>query len=127
MRSESRFPAWAWWIIGLITVLAVSILVLSVVLGIRAGQQQIEIQRRQQVGIALQQAIDFQAEGDFQSALEQYQKALVLDPSNDTAQQGIKNLFTLVQSGTPVLSRQPEATCRSSSCGNSSCRGNLSD
>ena len=40
MSNESRFPAWAWWIIGLVTILAVSILIFSVVLGIRAGQEQ---------------------------------------------------------------------------------------
>jgi len=106
MSNESRFPAWAWWIISVITILAVSILIFSVVLGIRAGQQQIEIQRRQQIGISLQQAMDLQADGNLQGAFEHYQKILVLDPSNDLAQQGIKNLLTLAASGTP-LSAQP--------------------
>ena len=79
--------------------MAASILIISVVLGIQAGQQQIEIQRRQQIGIALQQATDAQAEGNLQSALDAYQKVLVLDPSNDIAQLGIKNLLTLAQGG----------------------------
>ncbi len=105
--SEARFPAWAWWIIGAVTMLAVSILIFSVVLGIQAGQQQIEIQRRQQVGIALQQAIDFQAEGDLQTAFDRYQRVLVLDPSNSVAQQGIKNLLTLAVAGTPVATPSP--------------------
>lgn len=98
MSRESRFPTWAWGIIGAVTILAASILIISVVLGVQAGQQQIEIQRRQQIGIALQQATDAQAEGNLQSALDAYQKVLVLDPSNDIAQQGIKNLLTLAQS-----------------------------
>ena len=99
MSRESRFPTWAWGIIGAVTILAASILIISVVLGVQAGQQQIEIQRRQQIGIALQQATDAQAEGNLQRALDAYQKVLMLDPSNDIAQQGIKNLLTLAQSG----------------------------
>ena len=99
MNNESRFPTWAWGIIGAVTILAASILIISVVLGIQAGQQQIEIQRRQQIGIALQQATDAQAEGNLQAALDAYQKVLVLDPSNDIAQLGIKNLLTLAQGG----------------------------
>jgi TolB protein len=99
MSNESRFPAWAWGIIGAVTILAASILIISVVLGIQAGQQQIEIQRRQQIGIALQQATDAQAEGNLQAALDAYQKVLMLDPSNDIAQVGMKNLLTLAQEG----------------------------
>ena len=101
MSNESRFPAWAWWIIGVVTMLAVSILLFSVVLGIRAGQEQVEIQRRQQIGIALQQATDAQAEGNLQSALDAYQKVLVLDPGNNVAQQGLENLLAAA-AGTPV-------------------------
>ncbi len=85
MSNESRFPAWAWWIIGAVTILAISILIFSVVLGIRAGQQQVEIQRRQQIGIALQQATDLQAEGNIQAAFDAYQKVLILEPSNAIA------------------------------------------
>ncbi len=99
MAQDSRFPAWAWWIIGALTILAVSILIFSLVLGVRAGQQQVEVQRRQQIGIALQRATDFQAEGNLQSALDEYQKILVLDPSNDLAQQGIEDLLALARSG----------------------------
>ena len=102
MQHESRFPVWAWWIIGAITILAVSILIFSVVLGVRAGQQQVEVQRRQQIGISLQRATDLQAEGSLAAALDEYQKVLVLDPSNETAQQGIRNLLALASSGTPV-------------------------
>ena len=99
MTQDSRFPAWAWWIIGALTILAVSILIFSLVLGVRAGQQQVELQRRQQIGIALQRATDFQAEGNLQFALDEYQKILVLDPSNELARQGIENLLALARSG----------------------------
>jgi TolB protein len=95
MTRTVRFPAWVWWIIGALTILAVSILIFSVVLGIRAGQEQVEIQRRQQIGIALQRATDFQSEGNLQAALDEYQKILILDSTNDIAQQGIKNLLAL--------------------------------
>jgi tetratricopeptide (TPR) repeat protein len=99
MTQDSRFPAWAWWIIGALTILAVSILIFSLVLGVRAGQQQVETQRRQQIGIALQRATDFQAEGNLPSALDEYQKILVLDPSNDLARQGIEALLVMARSG----------------------------
>jgi len=99
MAQDSRFPAWAWWIIGALTILALSILIFSLVLGVRAGQQQVEVERRQQIGIALQRATDFQAEGNLQSALDEYQKILILDPSNDLARQGIENLLALARSG----------------------------
>jgi len=99
MNRDLRFPAWAWWLIGAITILAVSILIFSVVLGIRAGQQQVEVQRRQQIGIALQRATDFQAEGELQAALEEYQKVLILDSTNDIAQLGIRHLLALASGG----------------------------
>lgn len=102
MNRDSNFPAWAWWIIGAVTILAVSILIFSVVLGIRAGQQQVEVQRRQQIGIALQRATDFQTEGDLQAALDEYQKILILDSTNDIAQQGIKNLLAVASNMEPT-------------------------
>jgi hypothetical protein len=49
-HSNSRLPDWAFWLIGAATVLAAAILILSAVLGVRAGQRQLEIQTRQQVG-----------------------------------------------------------------------------
>lgn len=109
MAQDSRFPAWAWWIIGALTILAVSILIFSLVLGVRAGQQQVEVQRRQQIGIALQRATDFQAEGNLQFALDEYQKILVLDPSNDLAQQGIEDLLALAR-GEQTTAALPTAT-----------------
>lgn len=93
--------------IGAVSMLAISILVISVVLGIRAGQQQVEVQRRQQVAIALQQALDSQAGGNLDSAFEYYQRVLLLDPSNQMAQQGARNLLALAASGTPVVAPPP--------------------
>lgn len=119
MTRTVRFPAWAWWIIGALTILAVSILIFSVVLGIRAGQEQVEIQRRQQIGIALQRATDYQSEGNLQAALDEYQKILILDSTNDIAQQGIKNLLALASGDqpasvapamTPALAESPDDT-----------------
>jgi TolB protein len=94
--------------IGAVTMLAISILVISVVLGIRAGQQQVEVQRRQQVAIALQQALDHQAGGNLEAAFEYYQRVLALDPSNEMAQQGARNLLSLAAAGTPLAA--PAAT-----------------
>jgi TolB protein len=95
MFNQSRdglFPTWLLWIIGPVTVLAAALIIFAVVLGIRAGQRQIEIQQRQEVGIALQRAIDFQAEGRLQDAVAEYRRVLVLDPGNETALAGIQSI-----------------------------------
>lgn len=114
MIRNLRFPAWAWWLIGAITMLAAAILIFSIVLGVRAGQQQVETQRRQQIGIALQRATDFQADGNFRAALAEYQKALILDADNAVAQEGVKTLLALLEnnpSATPdALAVGQEAT-----------------
>lgn len=106
MSNETRdgmFPTWVLWVIGPVTVLAAALIIVAVVLGIQAGQRQVEIQRRQQVGIALQRAIDYRAEGRLQEALAEYQRVLVLDPGNTTAQEGISNLVNQAAvSGQPV-------------------------
>jgi TolB protein len=93
MSNQSRdglFPTWLLWIIGPVTVLAAALIIFAVVLGIRAGQRQIEIQQRQEVGIALQRAIDLQAEGRLQDAVAEYRRVLVLEPGNETALAGIQ-------------------------------------
>jgi hypothetical protein len=86
MFNESRegmFPSWLLWVIGPVTVIAAALIVFAVVLGIRAGQRQIETQRRQEVGIALQRAADYQAEGRLQEAVAEYRRVLMLDPGNE--------------------------------------------
>jgi TolB protein len=100
---------------GAVSILAIAILVLSVVLGVRAGQIQLEFQRRQQVGIALQNAIDHRTAGNLQSALAEYQRVLLLDPGNAAAVEGIEHLFQLAASGAPLqnaplVSASPLAT-----------------
>jgi tetratricopeptide (TPR) repeat protein len=101
-HSNSRLPDWAFWLIGAATVLAAAILILSAVLGVRAGQRQLEIQTRQQVGIHLQRAIDFRTENDLNAALAEYQKVLTLDPSNTAAVEGIESLLKIAQGTAPV-------------------------
>ncbi|MCB0044361.1 MAG: PD40 domain-containing protein [Caldilineaceae bacterium] len=92
-----RLPEWALWIIGTITLVAAAILILAVVLGVRAGQQQIEIQTRQQVGIHLQRAVDLRTEGNLEAALAEYQQVMLLDPGNVTAGEGVESLLALAQ------------------------------
>ena len=103
---EGLFPTWLLWIIGPVTVLAVALIIFAVVLGIRAGQRQIEIQRRQEVGIALQRAVDFQSEGRLEEALAEYRRALILDPGNEAALAGVQALgageaVVLIPAATP--------------------------
>ncbi len=100
-NNHQRVPAWAFWVIGAVSFLAVSLLIMAVMLGVRAGQQQLDMQRRQQVGIASQQAIDFRAEGNLEAALDAYQRVLVLDPGNKTAVEGISNLLQMAAARTP--------------------------
>lgn len=81
----------------LITILAASILLLAIVLGVRAGQRQVELQRQQRIGIALQQAIEFRAENDYTAALEQYRTVLVLDPANQLASEGTQSMLQMME------------------------------
>ncbi len=87
--------------IGTVSFLAVALLIMAVVLGVRDGQQQLDRQRRQQVGIVSQQALDFRAEGNLEAALDAYQRVLALDPGNKTAVEGIANLLQLAAARTP--------------------------
>ncbi len=101
--DDSRLPHWLAWLAGAVTLLAASMMLLAVVLGVRAGQQQLEIQTRQQVGIHLQRAIDLRSEGNLQGSLAEYQQVLVMDPSNTGAIQGIENLLKLASSGQSTI------------------------
>ncbi|MCC9077408.1 PD40 domain-containing protein [Litorilinea aerophila] len=98
-RPNTIFPSWLLWVIGPVTVLAAAVIVLAVVLGIQAGQRQIEIQRRQQVGIALQRATDYRTEGNLEAALAEYQRVLMLDPGNAAAVAGIESLLQMAGGG----------------------------
>lgn len=94
-EHTNRLPRWLLWLIGAATLLAAAIMIMAVVLGVRAGQQQLEIQKRQQVGIHLQRAIDYRSDGDLEAALAEYQRVLLLEPGNVAAVQGIENLFSM--------------------------------
>jgi TolB protein len=111
---ESMFPSWLLWIIGPVTVIAAALIIFAVVLGIRAGQRQIDTQRRQEVGIALQRAADYQTEGRLQDAVAEYRRVLMLDPGNETALAGIQAIVdqaTGVEGAPPVAAAStPAAT-----------------
>lgn len=110
VNRNPRFPGWALWLMGAVSILAIAILVLSVVLGVRAGQMQLEFQRRQQVGIALQNAIDHRTAGNLQAAREEYLRVLLLDPGNPAAVEGIEHLFELAASSAPMQNAGAVAT-----------------
>lgn len=93
MRNlRQQFPTWALWICAAITFLAGVLLLLAIVLGVRAGQQQLEIKRRQQIGLALQRALESHAEGQLAVAQSAYEEVLILDPSNGAALEGLAHL-----------------------------------
>ena len=99
-QREGTFPPWLLWVIGPVTVIAAALIILAVVLGIRAGQRQIDTQRRQEVGIALQRAADFQTEGRYQDAVAEYRRVLMLDPGNEVALGGIQTIVDQATGGT---------------------------
>lgn len=119
-ESNSSFPTWAVWLMGLLTVLAAALLILAIVLGVQAGQRQLAIAQRQEVALALADAIDLQAQGNHNAALDAYKRVLQLEPDNDTAREGIQRVLALVATGpvadtavaTPALT--PAATPNSS-------------
>jgi tetratricopeptide (TPR) repeat protein len=96
------FPAWALWIMGVVTLLAAALLILAIVLGVQAGQRQLEIQQRQEAAIALAGAIDDQAGGDFAAALDGYKHVLQLDADNAAAREGIEQVLAAM-AGNPAM------------------------
>ena len=110
-QRDGMFPPWLLWVIGPVTVIAAALIIFAVVLGIRAGQRQIDTQRRQEVGIALQRAVDLQAEGRLQDAVAEYRRVLMLDPGNETALTGIQAIVDQATGG--VVATQPPAAVNS--------------
>src|SRR3954469_17423333 len=96
---EGMFPAWLLWVIGPVTVIAAALIIFAVVFGIRAGQRQIDTQRRQEVGIAIQKAADLQGEGRLQDAVAEYRRVLMLDPGNEAALAGIEAIVDQATNG----------------------------
>lgn len=86
---------------GAVTLLALAILVLSLILGVRAGQNQLEARRRQEVGIALQKAVDLRTDGQLEAALAEYRRVLAMDPGNSAAGEGLESLLAIAMGGTP--------------------------
>ena len=90
-----RFPTWAMWLCGAITLLAGVLLLFAIVLGVQAGQQQLEIKRRQQIGSALQRGIEYHAQGQLAAAQAAYEEVLVLDSNNSAALEGLTHIRQL--------------------------------
>lgn len=107
--QPTRFPRWLRLTIGVAALLAVLILVFAVVKGLRDGTQQLETQRRQQIAILSQQAVDFQSDGDSPAALEAYRQILLLDPENASALDGIGTLLSVDSASMPVVPVAPVA------------------
>lgn len=106
MRNlRAHFPAWALWLCTAITFLAGVLLLLAIILGVRAGQQQLEIKQRQQIGLALQRALEYHAEGQLAEAQSAYEAVLILDGNNSAALDGLAQLRRLgdVTAGRPAL------------------------
>lgn len=108
--STQKFPAWVLWMMGLLTILAAALLILAIVLGVQAGQRQLELQTRQEAAIALADAIDFQAAGDYSAALDAYKRALQLEPNNSAAREGIQRVLVMMAANPPAAqAAQPVA------------------
>lgn len=112
MRNlTAHFPAWALWLCSAITFLAGVLLLLAIILGVRAGQQQLEIKQRQQIGLALQRALEYHAEGQLAEAQKAYEEVLVLDSNNSAALDGLAQLRRFgdlpAQPGAPAASAPP--------------------
>ncbi len=101
VRVKRAFPRWAMAIIGAVTLLALAILVFSLVLGVRAGQRQMDLRRQQEIAIALQRALDLRAEGLVQESIDEYRRVLNLDPGNAAAGEGLGALLA-VAGGVPL-------------------------
>lgn len=112
MRTlRQRLPLWALWLMGAITLLALALIILAVVLGFRAGQQQLAIKERQQVSAALQQALEQHNRGNTAAARLAYEEVLVLDPDNVAAVEGLNHIRQLeamgIQGGAPTALPTP--------------------
>jgi len=99
---------------GAITLLALALIILAVVLGFRAGQQQLAIKERQQVSAALQQALEYHNRGNTAAARLAYEEVLVLDPGNLAAVEGLNHIRQLeamgIQGGAPTALPTPAAS-----------------
>ena len=108
MRNlRQRLPLWALWLMGAITFFALALLVLAVVLGVRAGQQQLAIKQRQQVSAALQQALEYHNSGNMGAARLAYEEVLMIDPDNNAAVEGLNHIRQMEAMGIQGLAPTP--------------------
>ncbi len=77
--------SWLWWFLAGTTVLAAAIVVGFFLLGMRAGQDQLDRARAQQINISLERAAQHVAADNLAAALADYQMVLQIDPDNEEA------------------------------------------
>ncbi len=91
-NRTSRLPRWALVISSAVTFFAAAMLILAIILGLRAGQEQLTIKRRQQVSLILDQAFSYHNQGKVEAARIAYEEVLLLDPDNNAATEGLTHL-----------------------------------
>lgn len=108
--SSGRMPRIFWVMIGVSTLLAVVIVLFLALRGVQDGRIQSEAQRRQQIAILLQQAVDLRSDNNPREALIRYQDVLKLDGENAEAIAGIGELLDTPLGAAPVVVVTPSPT-----------------
>ena len=101
--SSGRMPRTFWVMIGVSTLLAVLIVLFLVLRGVQDGRIQSDAQRRQQIAILLQEAVDLRSDNNPREALIRYQDVLKLDGENEEAITGIGELLDAPLTAAPVI------------------------
>jgi len=96
--------------IGISTLLAVVIVLFLVLRGMQDGRIQSDAQRRQQIAILLQEAVDLRSDGNPREALIRYQQVLKLDGENEQAITGIGELLDAPLTVAPTIIVTPTPT-----------------
>ncbi len=106
--ETDHMPRFFWVLIGAITLLAVSIVVLGAIQGYRTGLSQAEAQKRQRIAMHLQRAEDYLAQGNGRAAVEEYRQALLIEPGNEKAIAGLDQaLIMAANPPTPTPTPSP--------------------
>ncbi|RLT41030.1 MAG: hypothetical protein DWI57_07535 [Chloroflexi bacterium] len=108
--SSGRMPRIFWVMVSVSTLLAVAIILFLVLRGIQDGRIQSVAQRRQQIAILLQQAVDLRSDNNPREALIRYQEVLKLDGENDEAIAGIGELLDAPLTAAPEAVVTPTPT-----------------
>ena len=101
--SSGRMPRIFWVMIGVSTLLAVVIVLFLVLRGVQDGRVQSDAQRRQQIAILLQEAVDLRTDSNPQEALIRYQQVLKLDGESEEAITGIGELLDALLTAAAVI------------------------